>query len=313
MWWNSSYKFRRKMRISADYGSISPGTVLIFPFNTEGIFDLGKVRSDYQDIEVIHQSTISNDFTVLPKNVDDNNVNFIIDIALPIEASNEDGFFVYYGNPNLTNAFSDIGNSLTTLSPPRIVTKIPSPIILTGNTILTSPLIVSPIRLKSKISYPNIIKPVQRNVFNSDFWSNHLFPSSNKIAYTKPGVHWVGGVGLVKGARATVTFASDRIRMVCTMANNQGIAHIRIDEDDWEEVNLFNHTSVGEVTIFTKEGLEPKEHTLQLVVSGDKSPDSSGYGINFLRFETLDVAKLENLGEEVNPDLVWTSVFGGAI
>lgn len=136
-----------------------------------------------------------------------------------------------------------------------------------------------------------------------DISENYL---SSALSYTRPGEHWSEGRSSTKGAIATFAFSGTRVRIVAEKSNSQGKALIRLDKGPWTQVDLYSSTSVEE-TVFELTSLPATKHTVQMQVSGEKHPSSSGVEINFTSFDYLKAFEIQIGLEEVKNETSWTA------
>ena len=105
VWWNHNYVYRRLLSLIIPRTGLPEGHVLSV-YLPKSIFTQGKVRSDFEDIEVLYMnSAIPEDWTVLGRSVTAEAGFYRVDTELGFDLSPESvnygRLFVYYGNPNL--------------------------------------------------------------------------------------------------------------------------------------------------------------------------------------------------------------------
>jgi len=115
----------------------------------------------------------------------------------------------------------------------------------------------------------------QRVEYKGKWWSDHQFPQSSgqSITYSdKPGDTF------------RISFNGSAITYVFTRALNRGIAEAKIDGGSAVRINQYSGpTQWQEKQRFG--GLSPGAHTLEVRVSGDKDPASSGLFVDLDAFE----------------------------
>lgn len=108
-WWRSTYLFRRPLDITFDADAIPSGHPIEFELSTLNTLEMGKIRSDLADIEVLYlndddegevlASTATQTDTIIT-------VRFTADFS--ISESVSDRFYVYYGNDSLYREADDV-------------------------------------------------------------------------------------------------------------------------------------------------------------------------------------------------------------
>jgi hypothetical protein len=102
-WWNTNYLFRKQISITANVVSIAAGTQVDAAMPISTFVEAGKVRSDYEDIEVVRYDIEQDTHTVLARSVDSDYVYFQLVEELELGKISEDEYFIYYGNARLTS------------------------------------------------------------------------------------------------------------------------------------------------------------------------------------------------------------------
>lgn len=105
VWWNHSYVYRRLLSLTVPRTGLPEGHVLSI-YLPKSIFTQGKIRSDFEDIEVLYMnSAIPEDWVVLGRSVTPEAGFYRVDTELSFnllpDSVNYGKLFVYYGNPNL--------------------------------------------------------------------------------------------------------------------------------------------------------------------------------------------------------------------
>ena len=87
-------------------------------------------------------------------------------------------------------------------------------------------------------------------------------------------------------------------------ANNRGIAKVYIDNIDCGSFDNYSSTIVSE-KVFTKIGLEDKEHTCKIIVTNSKNPASSNYYISIISIDIFCAYFNVGTYDCTNPDLIY--------
>lgn len=100
---------------------------------------------------------------------------------------------------------------------------------------------------------------------------------------------------------ATFTFTGANISWVSSKTSACGIAKVRVDKEDIEEVDLYTTTSTPAYNrvVYSKTGLAYGTHTIEIGVSGEKGPASSGYNVCI---DAFTVAEEQTLSVSASPD-----------
>ena len=77
------------------------------------------------------------------------------------------------------------------------------------------------------------------------------------------------------GDAAVLTFTGSGISYIASRENNRGIAEIFVDDVSQGTVDLYSAETLRQQTVFTLDGLEEGEHTIRVVVTGEKNPAAS--------------------------------------
>lgn len=102
-WWNPSYPLRRKLTIEAISEDLPMGQEVVFELPIDEFVAQDKVRSDFEDIEVVHVDELDN-YTVLGRMVTPTTVSFALLEDIPLGETVEDTYRIYYGNQDLSEA-----------------------------------------------------------------------------------------------------------------------------------------------------------------------------------------------------------------
>jgi len=113
--------------------------------------------------------------------------------------------------------------------------------------------------------------------YKGAWWKDQQFPesSSQSITYSE-----------TKGDAFRIAFTGSAITYVFTQAANRGIAEVKIDGASKDRINQYSAQTQWQ-TKRLYGGLTPGAHTLEVVVSGDKDPQSAGI------FVDLDALQVE--------------------
>lgn len=131
------------------------------------------------------------------------------------------------------------------------------------------------------------------------------------ITYTRLGEHWIDGVSSTRNARGSFRFWGERIRLYSAKGPDQGILEVRVDSDDWQDADLFNYQlSSGEI-VYEIDNLADTKHILHFRVSGRKNPSSTSTECNVEKVAYSKFGLCENVREEVNNRLFWSTGTGG--
>lgn len=110
-WWNGKYLLRRRVEIEAYAGDIPAGEDISVPLDIEQFIDMNKVRSDFEDIEVLYQSDddlatppATPTYIVMSRKVDLNSVTFPLQVDIEKGDVSSGEYWIYYGNPERINA-----------------------------------------------------------------------------------------------------------------------------------------------------------------------------------------------------------------
>jgi hypothetical protein len=137
--------------------------------------------------------------------------------------------------------------------------------------------------------------------------------SSDGISYTRPGEDWSDGLTRKTNAKATFNFWGDQIRYYADMGPEFGIVEIQIDNEESVLFDLYSQLSQSDVLIFEQYNLSPGPHVLRIKATGEKHGSSSSANVNIKSIHYRKHAIAENIKEESNNKLLWSSAIGGAI
>lgn len=141
--------------------------------------------------------------------------------------------------------------------------------------------------------------------------------TSGLLSYTRPGEYWVTeedlAVSRVYGAKMTLPFDGDQVRIKATKGPLWGIAEAQVDEGVWVTVDLYASTESFEEVVFEMTNLGVGRHTVRYRHAGVANPTALSTDINFSHVEYRKNAKAIDVGEEANETLLWGSVIGGVV
>lgn len=145
--------------------------------------------------------------------------------------------------------------------------------------------------------------------YTPDPWPVELGFADAGISYTRPGEHWNLGISNGVGAKATLAFYGNKVRIIGNKGANWGIAEIQIDDGAWQDVDYFAVLDSFNVEIFSVT-LNKAKHTIRVRDAGKHNPSAYSSSVNIVRFEYSKGIESLDLGEEIN-DFEWSSSIGG--
>lgn len=99
-WWNDFYVFRIPINLDSTL-PIPANHPVTITLKTASTLDLGKMRSDFEDVEVVYWEEASGDLPVfMPRSVSDDGTNVTIsfNVLNPFEGQLNGLYYIYYGN-----------------------------------------------------------------------------------------------------------------------------------------------------------------------------------------------------------------------
>lgn len=103
-WWNQHYLFRRGLTICNNNEDVESGHSIQWDFDFLGQYDSGKLREDYEDVEVVYNTDASTpSYVVLSREVSDDNVRFFLPTYLDKGDCIEGQIYIYFGNWDLND------------------------------------------------------------------------------------------------------------------------------------------------------------------------------------------------------------------
>ncbi len=112
-------------------------------------------------------------------------------------------------------------------------------------------------------------------------------------ASTESGGSWA--INATAGEYAELSFIGRRIGWLTRVAPGLGIVDVYIDDSLEATVDLYSASVQHEKLVFEKEGLSEGSHTIKLVATGNKNPNSGG------RYASLDAFVVQSLYQENDP------------
>lgn len=150
-----------------------------------------------------------------------------------------------------------------------------------------------------------------RDAFVENLWPIVLESDNTLISYTRPQEHWIEGRSSTTNALATVSFSGRNVRIKSDTDNDQGIMEVRIDNEPWEEVSLYSLDTDAGAVVYERTELRNGRHTLQIRVSGRKSPSSTGVEVNIVSVDYAGMVNIAVGSEEIKAETVWNTVSSG--
>jgi len=304
-WWYPDYIYRRKLLLTAPNepvrvghpAEINLGSVLI---------DYGKVRSDFEDIEVVYvdedgeHQLLYRETELEETEFGEGNlwVRFLLYDEIGSGESVSDSYFIYYGNPSLDGrperpgfdfidgGFPDLTGELGTLDGGAPGTQFEEGDEVDGG----DPWVSTELK---------------------DVWPVTLAYFDEPIAYTRPGEHWVDGVSSRPFSRATVQISCTRFRIISTVGPDKGIMEVQTNnETRWKQVDLYSALEFP-AAVFEM-SLDPSNmNEIRIRVAESTNPNSYGNEVNIVNVQYTKSIILKDLGEQVK-DIAWSSSTGGA-
>ena len=144
--------------------------------------------------------------------------------------------------------------------------------------------------------------------------------SDSRIAYTGAWNHHPLGDGYngtfsytdVAGATAEFTFTGFGIAYVASLENNRGIAEIYFDGEYRGRIDLYSSGTVRQELVFMDNDLTYGEHTIRIVVTGEKNPLAKDAYVDIDAFEVrtpfknVQESKLDDRDAAVSYTGSWT-------
>lgn len=132
--------------------------------------------------------------------------------------------------------------------------------------------------------------------------------TTSRYENTDPSILYTGSWGVVADPNASggtvsqsgvandnaqFTFTGGQVSWYATKGADQGIASVYIDGVYRQDVDLYSATTQNKQNVFTAQGLSDGQHTIKIVVTGNKNASSSGTNVNI---DALDVTFTNNTG-----------------
>lgn len=104
-WWNTSYSIRKKIAIDlSDTVGVSSGDPLYVTIDRPNLLLLNKIRSDFEDIEIVYWNEDTLTWSVLGRDIEYNSqrgyFTVVFNTIIDIQTINND-YYIYYCNPSL--------------------------------------------------------------------------------------------------------------------------------------------------------------------------------------------------------------------
>lgn len=154
--------------------------------------------------------------------------------------------------------------------------------------------------------------PVQV-AYEPEEWPVSNTPESGKLSWTRPGEHWLDGVAQEDGSKVTLEFYGRNIRLLSDIGPEWGISEIQIDNEEWEQVDLYNPVILEDQEVYQRTDLSIATHIIRVRRSGFKAASATEYKINIKSIDYLRYNSVTNVSEEADETLMWGSVIGGVV
>ena len=136
-----------------------------------------------------------------------------------------------------------------------------------------------------------------------------LKPGAHVVKYNDPSYIFFSGTwsksancecafSKAKGDFIEVTFNSNSIKVVGEKTTTHGKVIIELDGVNVDTVNLYNASIIKPFTIYEKQGLEDKQHTLRLIVMEGKYVVFSKIEVSNIETEKTDTVYIEKIVEK---------------
>lgn len=162
----------------------------------------------------------------------------------------------------------------------------------------------------------NLVSPPSRPSFSDNLWPISVLADNSSISYTRLTEHWKKDSDLyvseVARAQASLEFEGVSVRILATTYPEGAKAEVQINDEQWEEVDLFSLTTLPDTAVFTKTGLTSGTHRIRYRVTGTKNPSAQGNKVNLKSIDFVRPATLTGLSEETFFDLAWSASTGGS-
>lgn len=276
-WWNDNYVFRRSVELinppTEDFPSGHPVKVVLG--SVSDFVGSGKVRSDFQDVEIIYINDLSTPtYTRIPRLVE------VVDNKLQVTFNTVNKLV-----PSIPNGYR--------LNPYNLLGLDYSYTVYYGNSSLSG--YTSP------------------TTYTSSAWPIQIAFDGLGVSYKKPNQDWKDGVSLTNGAEATFSFYGEKVRLLSLKGPSYGMAEIAVDDETPKRISLYADADTDSMVVFTKQNLTAGWHTLKIKASGDKSPKASDSRINIRQFDYFRSLESVVWNEELNPNLFWVSYVVGGV
>jgi len=304
MWWHDDYIYRRKVRIEAPSKSVPRGHPIHLPLGNV-LRNNNKVREDFLDIEVVYIDE-DDESHQLYRQVDESEdslvVTFQLQENLPASAVLEDSYKVYYGNPELF----DISPRQ---SPIEITDVFPNPDLYPEEELILGGWTWGGIPFTwGGLTWGWDSDAIEGGYINP--WPARL--THDQINYTRPGNHWVDGFSSHRLARATVLIYATAFRVISSTGPDKAIMEVQVNGGRWSPIDLYAEEHTEYDAVYEEHGLDPyRMNEIRLRVAGRGNVHRIGDSVNIRGIEYVMPLVSQDMGEEVNDNVVWSSSFGG--
>lgn len=124
---------------------------------------------------------------------------------------------------------------------------------------------------------------------------------------------WIDGASEVPLVRATVPVRAEQIQIYANTGPANGIAEVQVDDGAWESVDLFSNETLNSQMVWETTDLSDARHTIRYRVSGRANPAATGRSVNLNMIKYKKHGIVEDVREEVDESLMWSSVIGGTV
>lgn len=271
-WLLDKYTYRRQVRIESDSFRVP----FLHPVTVKlpgSIVSSNKARTDFQDLEVAYGSSFI--YRDVVEYDGDIYVTFQSQEELPAN-THDLNYVVYMGSPGL----NDVPTRLTY----QAADYYPDPFELEGFEVPYQP--------------------------SWSYWPNSIGHENTLVAYTRPGEHWVEGQTKTPQSRASTKLPADRIRLICQKGPNQGIIQVRVNNQEWQEVDLYSDDYELSAVFVASDLPRSTLNELTVLATGRSRYQMPEFNANIHRIDfNLSFDSLDS-GEEIKP-LSWSSYVGG--
>jgi hypothetical protein len=134
-----------------------------------------------------------------------------------------------------------------------------------------------------EVSFPDVVFDRQVSVFDKDAFIFKDSWQTHKVMYGQPRIpHDQSLVAMKNGDETEITFTGTGISLTGNWVKNGGKADVYLDGKLIRTVDTyynFSNQQHSDVSIWHVLQLQPGEHTVKLVVKGEKRPESEGTNV----------------------------------